>query len=123
MGYPVLTAGLVMAPRGMGTMLSMFFVGRLIGRIDGRLMTVDEKLDRIDGRLEHFEQHEMRFETEVELVFLARMVVNCLRRPKQLDGCRCGRTSDRGRATGAVVSPRGPRPRPTRPRTARLDPI
>ena len=38
MGYPVLTAGLVMAPRGMGTMLSMFFVGRLIGRIDGRLM-------------------------------------------------------------------------------------
>ncbi len=33
MGYPVLTAGLVMAPRGMGTMLSMFVVGRLIGKI------------------------------------------------------------------------------------------
>jgi DHA2 family multidrug resistance protein len=38
MGYPVVTAGLVMGPRGMGTMVSMMFVGRLIGRIDIRLL-------------------------------------------------------------------------------------
>ena len=31
MDYPVFTAGLVMAPRGVGTMLAMFVVGRLIG--------------------------------------------------------------------------------------------
>ena len=36
MGYPVMTAGLVMGPRGMGTMLCMFLVGRLIGRVDTR---------------------------------------------------------------------------------------
>jgi len=38
MNYPVVTAGLVMAPRGAGTMLGMFVVGRLIGRIDTRLL-------------------------------------------------------------------------------------
>ena len=38
MGYPVLTAGMVLAPRGMGTMLMMFVAGRLIGRIDSRLI-------------------------------------------------------------------------------------
>jgi DHA2 family multidrug resistance protein len=38
MGYPVLTAGMVLAPRGVGTMLMMFIVGRLIGRIDPRLI-------------------------------------------------------------------------------------
>ena len=31
MGYPVVTAGLVMGPRGLGTMVCMFVVGRLIG--------------------------------------------------------------------------------------------
>lgn len=36
MGYPVITAGLVMGPRGLGTMLCMFMVGRLIGRVDTR---------------------------------------------------------------------------------------
>jgi DHA2 family multidrug resistance protein len=40
MNYPVVTAGLVMAPRGVGTMLGMFVVGRLIGRIDTRLLLV-----------------------------------------------------------------------------------
>jgi DHA2 family multidrug resistance protein len=36
--YPVLTAGLVMAPRGIGTMIAMMIVGRLITRIDPRFM-------------------------------------------------------------------------------------
>ncbi|MDB5604117.1 MAG: drug resistance transporter, EmrB/QacA subfamily, partial [Bradyrhizobium sp.] len=38
MGYPVVTAGIVMGPRGLGTMACMFLVGRLIGRIDTRLL-------------------------------------------------------------------------------------
>ena len=38
MGYPVVTAGLVLAPRGVGTMLAMLLVGRLIGRVDTRLL-------------------------------------------------------------------------------------
>ena len=36
MGYPVMTAGIVMGPRGLGTMSCMFIVGRLIGRVDTR---------------------------------------------------------------------------------------
>ncbi|WP_096701090.1 DHA2 family efflux MFS transporter permease subunit [Magnetospirillum sp. 15-1] len=36
MGYPVVTAGIVMGPRGLGTMACMFLVGRLIGRVDTR---------------------------------------------------------------------------------------
>ncbi len=35
-GYPVVTAGLVMGPRGIGTMLCMFAVGKLIGRVQIR---------------------------------------------------------------------------------------
>ncbi len=38
MGYPVITAGLVMGPRGIGTMLCMMFVGRAIGKIDTRIL-------------------------------------------------------------------------------------
>ena len=38
MDYPVVTAGLVMGPRGVGTMVAMLVVGRLIGRIDTRLL-------------------------------------------------------------------------------------
>jgi DHA2 family multidrug resistance protein len=38
MGYPVVTAGLILAPRGMGTMVAMIIVGRTINRIDPRLM-------------------------------------------------------------------------------------
>jgi MFS transporter, DHA2 family, multidrug resistance protein len=38
MGYPVVTAGLVMGPRGLGTMVCMFLVGRMIGRVDIRLL-------------------------------------------------------------------------------------
>lgn len=40
MGYPVLTTGLVMAPRGVGTLLAMFMVGRLIGRVDTRAILI-----------------------------------------------------------------------------------
>ncbi len=40
MGYPVVTTGLVTAPRGFGTLLSMFIVGRLIGRVDTRIIIV-----------------------------------------------------------------------------------
>jgi DHA2 family multidrug resistance protein len=38
MNYPVFTTGLVTAPRGLGTMIAMFVVGRLINRIDNRLL-------------------------------------------------------------------------------------
>jgi MFS transporter, DHA2 family, multidrug resistance protein len=38
MGYPVVTAGLVMGPRGVGTMISMMIVGRMIGRFDTRVL-------------------------------------------------------------------------------------
>ncbi|HEY3808556.1 MAG TPA: DHA2 family efflux MFS transporter permease subunit [Steroidobacteraceae bacterium] len=36
MGYSVFQAGLVMVPRGAGTLLAMLFIGRLVGRIDVR---------------------------------------------------------------------------------------
>ena len=38
MNYPVVTAGLVMGPRGVGTMAAMIVVGRLVGRVDTRLL-------------------------------------------------------------------------------------
>ncbi len=38
MGYPVITSGLVLAPRGVGTMISMILVGRLVQRVDARLL-------------------------------------------------------------------------------------
>ncbi len=38
MGYPVMTAGEVLATRGLGTMAAMFVVGRLIDRMDPRLL-------------------------------------------------------------------------------------
>ena len=37
-GYPVVTAGMVMGPRGVGTMASMLVVGRLVGRADTRIL-------------------------------------------------------------------------------------
>ena len=36
--YPVVTTGLVMAPRGVGMILGMFLVGRLVPRYDARLV-------------------------------------------------------------------------------------
>jgi len=38
MNYPVVTTGLVIAPRGVGTMIAMILVARLAGRIDTRLV-------------------------------------------------------------------------------------
>jgi MFS transporter, DHA2 family, multidrug resistance protein len=38
MNYPVVTAGLVLGPRGIGTMAAMLAVGQLIGRVDTRLL-------------------------------------------------------------------------------------
>ncbi len=40
LNYPVMTTGLVTAPRGVGTMVAMFVVARLIGRVDVRLVIV-----------------------------------------------------------------------------------
>ena len=59
MGYPVVTAGIVMGPRGLGTMLCMFIVGRLIGKVDTALAAGarpaadrlgDVRHDRLDAR-------------------------------------------------------------------------
>jgi DHA2 family multidrug resistance protein len=38
MNYPVLTTGLVTAPRGVGSMIAMFVVARMIDRVDNRLI-------------------------------------------------------------------------------------
>jgi MFS transporter, DHA2 family, multidrug resistance protein len=38
MNYPIVTAGLVMGPRGIGTMGAMLIVGQLVGRVDTRLL-------------------------------------------------------------------------------------
>jgi DHA2 family multidrug resistance protein len=38
LGYPVITAGMAQASRGVGTFISMFLVGRLSGKVDNRLI-------------------------------------------------------------------------------------
>jgi MFS transporter, DHA2 family, multidrug resistance protein len=38
LNYPVVTAGVLMTPRGFGTVISMLLVGRLSNRFDGRLL-------------------------------------------------------------------------------------
>ncbi|MEJ2591578.1 MAG: DHA2 family efflux MFS transporter permease subunit [Candidatus Thiodiazotropha sp.] len=38
MGYPVIDVGMLLAPRGVGTMIAMLTVGRLAGRVDVRAM-------------------------------------------------------------------------------------
>jgi DHA2 family multidrug resistance protein len=38
LGFPVITAGFVMAPRGIGTAVAMVIVGRLIGKVDMRAL-------------------------------------------------------------------------------------
>jgi DHA2 family multidrug resistance protein len=36
LGFPVITAGYLIAPRGIGTMVAMMVVGRLVGKVDTR---------------------------------------------------------------------------------------
>jgi DHA2 family multidrug resistance protein len=38
LNYPIISAGLVMGPRGVGTMAAMMVVGKLIGRVDTRVL-------------------------------------------------------------------------------------
>ena len=38
MGYPVIFSSVIMAPRGLATMLSMMIVGRLTGKVDARIL-------------------------------------------------------------------------------------
>jgi DHA2 family multidrug resistance protein len=38
MNYPIVTAGLVLGPRGIGTMAAMMLVGKLVGKVDTRLL-------------------------------------------------------------------------------------
>jgi len=38
LNYPVLVAGILLAPRGIGTMISMFAVGRLLAIVDARIL-------------------------------------------------------------------------------------
>ena len=38
MGYPALQSGLAVSPRGIGSVLSMIIVGRLVGRVNGRYL-------------------------------------------------------------------------------------
>jgi len=40
LGYPVVTTGLVMAPRGVGSLISIFLAGRLVGRVDTRMIII-----------------------------------------------------------------------------------
>lgn len=40
MGYPELTIGLMLAPRGIASMFSMMFVGRVIQRVDPRVLII-----------------------------------------------------------------------------------
>jgi DHA2 family multidrug resistance protein len=44
MGYPVVTTGLVMMPRGVGAFIGMFTVGRLVGKVDARLLVASGML-------------------------------------------------------------------------------
>ncbi len=39
-GYPVITTGLVMGPRGVGTMISMILVGKLVRTVDSRILVI-----------------------------------------------------------------------------------
>ncbi|HEY8593765.1 MAG TPA: DHA2 family efflux MFS transporter permease subunit [Devosiaceae bacterium] len=40
MGYPVITTGMIMAPRGIGTMVAMMVVGRLVRMVDARILVL-----------------------------------------------------------------------------------
>jgi MFS transporter, DHA2 family, multidrug resistance protein len=38
LGYPIVTTGLIMAPRGVATAVAMLVVGRLVGKVDPRIL-------------------------------------------------------------------------------------
>jgi DHA2 family multidrug resistance protein len=38
LGYPIVTTGILMAPRGIATAITMLVVGRLVGRVDARIL-------------------------------------------------------------------------------------
>jgi MFS transporter, DHA2 family, multidrug resistance protein len=40
MGFPVITAGLILGPRGIGTMIAMIIVGRVISKLDARYLVL-----------------------------------------------------------------------------------
>jgi DHA2 family multidrug resistance protein len=40
LGYPIITTGLIMAPRGIATAITMMFVGRLVSIVDARLLVL-----------------------------------------------------------------------------------
>lgn len=40
MGYPALQSGLAVSPRGIGAVVSMILVGRLVGKVDGRYLVM-----------------------------------------------------------------------------------
>jgi DHA2 family multidrug resistance protein len=40
LGYPVMTAGIISAPRGIGSLISMALAGRLVGRVDARILII-----------------------------------------------------------------------------------
>jgi len=40
MGYPALASGMAVSPRGIGAIVSMILVGRLVGKVDGRLLVL-----------------------------------------------------------------------------------
>ena len=40
LGYPALESGLAVSPRGIGAVISMIIVGRLVGKIDGRYLVM-----------------------------------------------------------------------------------
>jgi len=39
MGYPALNSGMALSPRGFGSILAMVVVGRLVGKVDTRVLT------------------------------------------------------------------------------------
>jgi DHA2 family multidrug resistance protein len=38
LGYPVILTGMLSAPRAIGNMMTIFFVGRLVSKVDGRML-------------------------------------------------------------------------------------
>jgi MFS transporter, DHA2 family, multidrug resistance protein len=63
--YPVVTAGLVMAPRGIASAVSMVIVGRLVGKVDARVLIATGMVLSATGS--HFMTH---YSLDVSLFWL-----------------------------------------------------